>query len=83
MSAPAAGVLAIRGAALPLSLGGGCPHARGLATAAPSTKTAIVRRNVLRKMRQGVARLASQGPDPAVSSATPLGWRIAAAAVVE
>jgi hypothetical protein len=43
----------------------------------------IVMRNVLRKVRQGVDRLASQGPDPAVTDATPLGWRIAAAAFVE
>lgn len=48
-----------------------------------SKKPAIVRREVLRKMKRGVDRLPYQGPDPAISPSTPNGWRIAVAAVLE
>lgn len=48
-----------------------------------STNPAIIRRNVLRKVKRGIDRLPSQGPDPAETARTPNGWRIAAAAVLE
>lgn len=48
-----------------------------------SSNPAIIRRNVLRKVKRGIERLPSQGPDPAVTERTPNGWRIAAAAVLE
>jgi hypothetical protein len=62
--------------------------ARGLAGAVAgatglSSRYNVIRRNVLRKVRRGIDRLPSQGPDPAISDVTPNGWRIAAAAVVE
>lgn len=56
--------------------------ARGLASGL-SSKPAIIRRELLRKMKRGVERLPSQGPDPAISDATPNGWRIAVAPVLE
>lgn len=46
-----------------------------------SNKHNIVRRNVLRKVKQGIDRLPSQGPDPA--SSFKHGWRLASAAVIE
>jgi hypothetical protein len=55
----------------------------GAPSAGLSTRHNVVRRNVLRKVRRGVDRLPTQGPDPAISDVTPNGWRIAAAAVVE
>lgn len=52
---------------------------RSAATLSP--KANIVRRNVLRKVKQGIERLPSQGPDPAASFKH--GWRLASAAVLE
>lgn len=46
-----------------------------------SNNPAITRRNVMRKMKLGIDRLPSQGPDPAAKFRD--GWRLAAAAVVE
>lgn len=46
-----------------------------------SNKAAIIRRNVMRKVKKGVDRLPSQGLDPAARFKH--GWRIAAAAVLE
>lgn len=46
-----------------------------------SNKYNIVRSNVLRKVKQGIDRLPSQGRDPACSFKH--GWRLASAAVIE
>lgn len=60
----------------------GIPAAgRVLGTRGISSDPAIVRRNVMRKIKRGIDRLPSQGPDPAASFKQ--GWRIATAAVVE
>jgi hypothetical protein len=56
---------------------------RLLRTTRLSSNPAIIQRNVLRKVKRGIERLPSQGPDPAVTKRTPNGWRIAAAAVLE
>lgn len=48
-----------------------------------SSNHAVVMRNVLRKVKRGIDRLPSQGPDPAISAQTPHGWRLASAAVLE
>jgi hypothetical protein len=61
----------------------GAGASRLLRTAGLSSNHAIIRRNVMRKVKRGVDRLPSQGPDPAVTAKTPRGWQIAAAAVVE
>lgn len=55
--------------------------AQSRAAATLSRKTAIVRRNTARKMKRGLERLPSQGPDPAAAFSN--GWRIATAAVLE
>ena len=44
-------------------------------------KPAITRRNVMKKMKRGIDRLPSEGPDPA--SKFKNGWQLAAAAVLE
>lgn len=54
---------------------------RAVPLRAISNNARIVRQNVLRKMKKGVERLPSQGPDPAGSFGK--GWRLACAAVVE
>lgn len=46
-----------------------------------SNRASVVKRNTLRKIKQGIDRLPSQGPDPAASFKN--GWKLASAAVVE
>jgi hypothetical protein len=62
---------------------GACSALARAAVRGLSTRHNVIRRNVLRKVRRGIDRLPTQGPDPAISDVTPNGWRIAAAAVVE
>lgn len=57
----------------------GLPKAQGIRTI--SNRASVVKRNTLRKIKQGIDRLPSQGPDPAASFKH--GWRLASAAVVE